>query len=131
MMERVLVETEVRRRPSIMVAPQALVLIIEEVSNLSKDDSRYVATRIVAGERWTPGPDMLRPEFQDLTKVEKLMWYCTVVPCYEEIYVQPVRHGLTESDLKKLIAKAAIGDSPSMVKLAGVLARGELKITQV
>lgn len=50
---------------------------------------------------------------------------------YEEIYVEPVRHGLTESDLKKLIAKAAIGDGTAMVELAGMLVCGELKITQV
>ena len=130
-MERVLVETEVKRRQNIMVAPQVLALIIEEISNLGRDDSRYVATRIIAGERWLPGPEMLRAEFQDLTKAADLMWYCTVVPHYEEIYVEPVHHGLTESDLKTVIADASMGDSPSIVKLAGMLARGELKITQV
>lgn len=130
-MERVLVETEVKRRQNIMVAPQDLALIIEEISNLSRDDSRYVATRIIAGERWLPGPEMLRAEFQDLTKASDLLWFCTVVPHYEEIYVEPVHHRLTESDLKTVIADASMGDSPSIVKLAGMLARGELKITQV
>lgn len=131
-MERVLVETEVKRRQNIMVAPQVLALIIEEISNLSMDDSRYVATRIIAGERWLPGPEMLRAEFQDLTKVTDLMWYCTVVPHYEEIYEGPAMVArMPERDLQTLIADASMGDSLAMVKLAGMMIRGELKITQV
>ena len=130
-MERKIIETEVKRRPNIMVAPQALALIIEKITNLDVADSRYIAIRIVAGERWMPGPEMLRPEFQDLTKVPELTWYCTVVPHFEEIYDEPVQRTISAADLKTLINNAAMGDSLSMVKLAGMLIRGELKITQV
>lgn len=130
-MGRVLVETEVKIRPNFMVAPSVLAAVIGRLTNFSKEDCRFVATRLIAGERWLPGPGVIRPEFHDLTEVSDLTWHCTVVPHYEEIYVQPVHHGLTESDLKKLIAKAAIGDGPAMVDLSGMLVRGELRITQV